>query len=67
LDPAKTTYEWGLDYGHMGNSDQFAGINHLIQTGRPKPGDKLITVGAGIGFMWTVAVLEFLELPTPAA
>ena len=67
LDPAKTAYEWGLDYGHMGNSDQFAGIDHLMGTGRPRAGDKLITVGAGIGFMWTVAVLEFTETPEAAA
>ncbi|HEX6969205.1 MAG TPA: ketoacyl-ACP synthase III family protein, partial [Micromonosporaceae bacterium] len=60
LDPAKTTYEWGLDLGHMGNSDQFAGIHHLLHTGRVRPGDKLITMGAGIGFMWTAAVLEFV-------
>lgn len=60
LDPDKTTYEWGRDLGHMGNSDQIAGIDHLVQTNRPRSGDKLITVGAGIGFMWTVAVLEFV-------
>jgi 3-oxoacyl-[acyl-carrier-protein] synthase-3 len=63
LDPAITTYEWGLDYGHMGNCDQFLGINHLVETRRPKPGDLLVTVGVGIGFMWTVAVLEFLDVP----
>jgi 3-oxoacyl-[acyl-carrier-protein] synthase III len=65
LDPAKTTYEWGLDYGHMGTCDQIAGLNHLVQTRRPKPGDRLVTWAAGIGFMWTVAVLEFVDSPVP--
>jgi 3-oxoacyl-[acyl-carrier-protein] synthase-3 len=60
LDRARTTYDWGLDYGHMGNCDQFAGINHLYETGRLKSGDRLITIGAGIGFMWTAAILEII-------
>ncbi|MEU7615821.1 3-oxoacyl-[acyl-carrier-protein] synthase III C-terminal domain-containing protein [Micromonospora rifamycinica] len=59
-DPATTTYEWGLDYAHMGNCDQFAGINHLYETGRLKSGDRLVTIGAGIGFMWTAAVIEIV-------
>jgi 3-oxoacyl-[acyl-carrier-protein] synthase-3 len=63
LDPATTTYDWGLDYGHMGSSDQFLGINHLIESRRAKPGDRIITVGVGIGFMWTAAVLEILDVP----
>lgn len=60
LDSAKTTYEWGVDYGHMGTCDQLVGIDHLWQSGRPKPGDRLVTWGAGIGFMWSAAVLEFI-------
>jgi 3-oxoacyl-[acyl-carrier-protein] synthase-3 len=63
LDPAKTTYDWGLDYGHMGTCDQLAGLDHLVESGRPKPGDRLVTWAAGVGFMWTVAVLEFVEPP----
>jgi 3-oxoacyl-[acyl-carrier-protein] synthase III len=66
LDVAKTTYEWGLDYGHMGTCDQFAGLDHLVRSGRPKPGDRLVTWAAGLGFMWTVAVLEFVEPPAAA-
>lgn len=67
LDPAKTTYDWGLDYGHMGTCDQLAGIHHLLETGRPKPGDRLVTWAAGIGFMWTVAVLEFVSQESTAS
>jgi 3-oxoacyl-[acyl-carrier-protein] synthase-3 len=61
LDPSTTPYEWGLDHGHMGNADQILGINHLMETGKPKPGDLMVAVAVGIGFMWTVAVLEILE------
>lgn len=63
LDPDHTVYEWGLDYAHMGGGDQIIGLNRLFESGRPKPGDLIVTAGAGIGFMWTVAVLEVLETP----
>jgi 3-oxoacyl-[acyl-carrier-protein] synthase-3 len=63
LDVRRTSYEAGLDLGHMGNSDQFVGIDHLITTRAPRPGDVLATVGIGIGFMWTAAVFEFIEIP----
>ncbi|MDH6121614.1 ketoacyl-ACP synthase III family protein [Kitasatospora sp. GAS204B] len=63
LDPDTTVYDWGLDYAHMGGGDQIIGLNRLFETGRPKPGDLVVTAGAGIGFMWTVAVLEVLETP----
>ncbi|SFD27604.1 ketoacyl-ACP synthase III family protein [Streptomyces aidingensis] len=63
LDPARTTYEWSLDFGHVGSSDQLMGINHLAETGRLSPGDRVITVGAGTGFMWTAAVLEIEHTP----
>lgn len=63
LDPDTTVYDWGLDYAHMGGGDQIIGLNRLFETGRPKPGDLIVTAGAGIGFMWTVAVLEVLDAP----
>ncbi|MFE9422244.1 ketoacyl-ACP synthase III family protein [Kitasatospora sp. NPDC006697] len=63
LDPDSTVYDWGLDYAHMGGGDQIIGLNRLFETGRPKPGDLIVTAGAGIGFMWTVAVLEVLDTP----
>lgn len=63
VDRATTTYDWGLDYGHMGAGDQIIGMNHVAEARNPHPGDLLITMGVGVGFMWTVAVLEFLESP----
>ncbi|GAA1955155.1 ketoacyl-ACP synthase III family protein [Kitasatospora viridis] len=63
LDPETTVYDWGLDHAHMGGGDQIIGLNRLFETGRPKPGDLIVAAGAGIGFMWTVAVLEVLDSP----
>ncbi|MDT0378449.1 ketoacyl-ACP synthase III family protein [Streptomyces sp. DSM 42041] len=63
VDPATTTYDWGRDYGHMGAGDQIIGIDHVVEARSPQSGDLLVTMGVGVGFMWTVAVLEFLETP----
>lgn len=63
LDPKQTAYDWSLDYAHVGGADQFTGLNHLAEEGLLKAGDKVVAAGAGIGFGWTVAVLEILEPP----
>ncbi|MFI5758414.1 ketoacyl-ACP synthase III family protein [Streptomyces sp. NPDC051569] len=63
LDRANTTYDWGLDYGHMGGGDHLIGLNRLFETGKPQAGDLIVAVGVGLGFMWTVMVLEVLEPP----
>ncbi len=63
LDPDTTMHEWGLDYAHMGGADQLIGLHQLVMEKKPKPGDLIIAVGAGIGFMWTVGVFEVLDMP----
>lgn len=63
VDRATTTYDWGRDYGHMGAGDQLIGIDHVVGHRDPAPGDLLVSMGVGVGFMWTVAVLEFTDTP----
>ncbi|WP_037607973.1 ketoacyl-ACP synthase III family protein [Streptacidiphilus rugosus] len=64
IDRATTTYDWGQDIGHCGGADQLLGLNHLVESGRVKAGDKIVTMGVGVGFMWTVAVLEIESVPS---
>ncbi|MFD6971421.1 ketoacyl-ACP synthase III family protein [Streptomyces sp. NPDC059949] len=57
--PAERTLgDWGLDIGHLGAGDQFAGLARLLDTGRLRPGERVLAVGVGAGFSWTCAVLE---------
>lgn len=63
VDRARTGYDWALDYGHLGAGDQFAALNMLVEGGRLNPGDLLLAVGAGIGYMWTAAVIEVTGRP----
>ncbi|MFD3735186.1 ketoacyl-ACP synthase III family protein [Streptomyces sp. NPDC058632] len=63
IDPARTTWEWSRTVGHLGAGDQFAGLDHLVATGRAAPGDRCLLVGVGAGYSWGCAVLEILERP----
>jgi 3-oxoacyl-[acyl-carrier-protein] synthase III len=63
IDRDTTPYDWGLGLGHIGGADQLIGLNHLVEQDRIKAGDLVVVVSVGLGFMWTVAVLEMLEPP----
>lgn len=49
IDPARTPYEFGLDYGHMGSADQFVGLARLVETGQPGQGTSSLSWGPGSG------------------
>ncbi|MFC5906017.1 ketoacyl-ACP synthase III family protein [Streptacidiphilus monticola] len=63
VDVSRTVYEWGRDFGHMGAADHIVNLNHLVETAPLKPGDKVLTIGVGTGFIWTAFVMEILEAP----
>ncbi|WP_377270020.1 ketoacyl-ACP synthase III family protein [Peterkaempfera sp. SMS 1(5)a] len=63
VDRSTSTYDWGQGLGMVGTADPVIGLDHVIATRSPKPGDLAVLHGAGAGYVWTVAVLEFLETP----
>ncbi|MFD4757009.1 ketoacyl-ACP synthase III family protein [Streptomyces sp. NPDC058426] len=63
INPERTVYAWARDYGHLGAGDQFAGLDHLLAGGRAGRGDLILTIGVGIGYLWTAAVFEVLRAP----
>ncbi|MEU8028448.1 ketoacyl-ACP synthase III family protein [Streptomyces sp. NPDC049099] len=63
IDDTKTVYEWGREIGHIGAADQLVNLNHLVESGRPAAGDLVLVFGVGIGFTWSAAVLEILDVP----
>lgn len=60
---AKTSFDWALTVGQAGAADELLGMTYLVESGRPRPGDLLVAAGSGAGYVWTVAVFEFLETP----
>jgi 3-oxoacyl-[acyl-carrier-protein] synthase-3 len=60
---ADTTWEYGARVGHLGVSDQFVALDHLLATGALAPGDHLLLVGFGAGTTLACAVLRILDIP----
>ncbi|MBW1602496.1 ketoacyl-ACP synthase III family protein [Streptomyces sp. JJ66] len=67
IDPARTAWEWSRTVGHLGAGDQFAGLDHLVGSGKAAPGDRVVLISVGAGYTWGCAVLEILERPAWAA
>ncbi|WP_316525716.1 ketoacyl-ACP synthase III family protein [Kitasatospora brasiliensis] len=65
LDAARTPADWVRETGHVGATDQFGGLEHLIRAGRLEAGQRVLLCGIGLGFNWTSAVLEIDERPAP--
>lgn len=63
IDESRTAWDWSRTVGHLGAGDQFAGLDHLVTTGRAGPGDRCVLIGVGAGYSWGCAVLEILERP----
>lgn len=55
IDASRTLLDRGLEIGHLGAGDQFAGLAYLDR--RLQPGEQILLVGVGAGFTWTCAVL----------
>ncbi|MFE5211001.1 ketoacyl-ACP synthase III family protein [Streptomyces sp. NPDC056600] len=64
IDPARTTWDFSRTVGHLGAGDQFAGLDHLVSTGRAAPGDRVVLVSVGAGYSWGCAVVDVLERPS---
>lgn len=58
LDVERTTFEYSRRIGHTGAGDPFIGMEQLVRSERLKPGDWVLLVAAGVGFVWTAAVLQ---------
>ncbi|ANZ35106.1 3-oxoacyl-ACP synthase [Lentzea guizhouensis] len=60
IEPERTTWEWSRTVGHLGAGDQFASFDHLVQSGKAEPGQRIVMVGVGAGYSWGCAVLEMV-------
>lgn len=63
IDPERTPWDFSRTVGHLGAGDQFAGLDHLIVSGKARPGDRCVLVSVGAGYSWGCAVLEILHRP----
>ncbi|WP_223830655.1 ketoacyl-ACP synthase III family protein [Nocardiopsis quinghaiensis] len=58
---SKSTWDYSRHIGHIGASDPFIGLHHLVTTGQVGPGDHVILGGIGSGVTVSCAVVEILD------
>ncbi|WP_329177958.1 ketoacyl-ACP synthase III family protein [Streptomyces sp. NBC_01477] len=63
LDPlnvpvSRTTWDHTAVTGHTGAADQFSALAHLVDQDRCASGDVIVLIAEGLGFQWSVVVLE---------
>jgi 3-oxoacyl-[acyl-carrier-protein] synthase-3 len=63
IDPSRTTWDFSRTVGHLGAGDQFASLDHLVVSGKAKPGDRCVLVSVGAGYSWGCAVVDILQRP----
>ncbi len=63
LSAEQTLMGWGAHTGHLGPGDQLAAVAHLVESGRVRPGDRVLLLGAGGGFSWSAATLSIESAP----
>jgi 3-oxoacyl-[acyl-carrier-protein] synthase-3 len=59
LSDEQTTYL--NEYGHVGQNDQVISVLEGLESGKIKDGDTIVMVGAGLGFVWASAVVQWGE------
>ena len=57
LSPEQSIYL--SDYGHLGQVDQFLSLTLAKQAGKLKPGDLVVLVAAGVGYVWNALCLRW--------
>ncbi|MDA0910840.1 MAG: hypothetical protein O2809_04690 [Proteobacteria bacterium] len=54
----KSSYTWGRGVGHLGGGDAFIALDVANKSGKFKEGDRVLLMGAGAGFSWTLLLLR---------
>ncbi|GLZ29808.1 hypothetical protein Lesp02_19980 [Lentzea sp. NBRC 105346] len=60
IDPSLGVLEFGRGVGHLGASDHFAALHHLLETRQLSSGDRILMLGNGVGVTLACAVLEIV-------
>lgn len=59
----RSTWNYGRGIGHVGGADVFITLEHLITTREVAPGDHVLLMSQGPGWMSTACVVTILDLP----
>ncbi|MDX3585856.1 ketoacyl-ACP synthase III family protein [Streptomyces europaeiscabiei] len=60
----RSTWDFGRGIGHVGGADVFITLEHLVRTREVAPGDHVLLISQGPGWMCTACVVTLVDLPT---
>ncbi|WP_432146317.1 ketoacyl-ACP synthase III family protein [Streptomyces sp. bgisy084] len=63
LPMSKSSFDFGKGAGHVGGADVFLTLEHLVRTREVGPGDHVLLISQGPGWMCTACVITIRELP----
>jgi 3-oxoacyl-[acyl-carrier-protein] synthase III len=63
LPMSKSTWDFGKGIGHVGGADVFITLEHLVRTREVSPGDHVLLISQGPGWICTACVVTITELP----
>jgi 3-oxoacyl-[acyl-carrier-protein] synthase-3 len=63
LTMADITWTFGASIGHLGVSDQFVALDHLLATRALAVGDHVLLIGFGAGITLSCAAVRILDIP----
>ncbi|MFC5253343.1 ketoacyl-ACP synthase III family protein [Streptomyces nigrescens] len=63
LPMSKSSFDFGRGVGHVGGADVFLALEHLVRTGEVGPGDHVLLVSQGPGWICTACVVIISDLP----
>ncbi|MFD9211003.1 ketoacyl-ACP synthase III family protein [Streptomyces sioyaensis] len=64
LPMSRSSWDFGKAVGHVGGADVFITLEHLVRTREVTPGDHLLLVSMGPGWICTAAVVTIVDLPS---
>ncbi|MEU8976797.1 ketoacyl-ACP synthase III family protein [Streptomyces monashensis] len=63
LPMSRSSWDFGKSVGHVGGADVFITLEHLVRTREVGPGDHVLLVSQGPGWICTACVVTINELP----
>lgn len=60
---SKSSFDFGRGAGHIGGADVFVTLEHLVRTAEVGPGDHVLLVSQGPGWICTACVVTLTDLP----
>ncbi|XUL94498.1 3-oxoacyl-[acyl-carrier-protein] synthase III C-terminal domain-containing protein (plasmid) [Streptomyces galilaeus] len=63
LPMSRSSWDFGRSVGHVGAADLIISLDHLVRTGELSPGDHVLLLSQGPGWISSSAVVTITDIP----